>query len=79
MTMKEVVRRKVAAGEFKAKCLALLDEVELQHQHFVVTKRGRPVAQVIPLPVSAKTSLIGTVVYEQDLLSPVDVKWDAGR
>ncbi len=68
----------VPAGEFKAKCLALLDEVERKNRRFVVTKRGRPVAQVIPL-ASNRGSLLGTVLYEEDLLAPVDAVWEATR
>ena len=38
--------RVIAATEFKAKCLALLDEIEEQGGTITVTKRGRPVATV---------------------------------
>lgn len=67
----------VAAGEFKAKCLALFDEVERRRRTFVVTKRGRPVARVVPLPRPASSTLRGSLVHEEDLLAPVDVEWDA--
>ncbi len=40
--------RLVSATEFKAKCLALLDEVEEHGDTITVTKRGRPVATVVP-------------------------------
>jgi prevent-host-death family protein len=40
----------IGAAKFKAGCLALLDEVEAKRQPIVVTKNGRPVAQVIPMP-----------------------------
>lgn len=76
MTMK-VKDRLVPAGEFKAKCLALFDEVETQGRSFVVTKRGRPVARIVPLPTGKPSSLRGTLLYEQDLLAPVEVEWDA--
>ena len=33
------------AGEFKAKCLALLDEVSITGEELIVTKRGKPVAK----------------------------------
>lgn len=39
--------RLVPAGEFKAKCLAIFDEVETHRRSFVVTKRGRPVARIV--------------------------------
>ncbi len=77
MTMK-AKERPVPAGEFKAKCLALFDEVETRGRSFVITKRGRPVARVVPLPSEAKTleALKGTLLYEDDLLEPVEVDWD---
>ncbi len=41
--------REIAAGEFKAKCLGLLDEVQTSGQEIVVTKYGKPVAKVVPV------------------------------
>ena len=38
--------RRIAAGEFKAKCLAILDEVNATGEPVLVTKRGKPVARV---------------------------------
>jgi prevent-host-death family protein len=38
----------ISASEFKAKCLHLLDEVQRTGQELVVSKRGRPVARVVP-------------------------------
>ena len=75
MTMKKINERRVPAGEFKAKCLALFDEVEERRHTFVVTKRGRPVARIVPLPSNKPGSLRGSLVYEEDLLAPVNVKW----
>ena len=39
----------IPAGLFKQGCLALLDEVAEQNLELVVTKRGRPVARVVPI------------------------------
>lgn len=39
----------MAAGEFKAKCLAVMDEVEAKREAVVITKRGRPVARLVPI------------------------------
>jgi len=49
----------LAASEFKAKCLRLLDQVEETGDTLVITKRGRPVAMVIPVS-SPKRSLRGS-------------------
>ena len=39
----------INAAEFKAKCLKLIDEVAATHQPLVITKRGKPVARVLPI------------------------------
>lgn len=76
MTMKRQPR-KVGAGEFKAKCLALLDEVSETGRHVLVTKRGRPVAEVVP--VEETPSLEGSIVAEGDLISPIEESWTIER
>jgi prevent-host-death family protein len=84
MTMKRSAARKpptervVAAADFKAKCLALFDEVE-RGGTFIVTKRGRPVARVVPLPTGGSSSLRGSLLHDEDILAPVDMEWEAHR
>jgi prevent-host-death family protein len=39
----------MAAGAFKAKCLAVMDEVKAKRVTVVITKRGEPVAKLIPV------------------------------
>jgi prevent-host-death family protein len=78
------VPKTIPAGEFKAKCLALIDEVSQSRVPLVVTKRGTPIAQVVPLgPVEAQRvpSLLGSVRYasEDDLLAPIAVAWNAEK
>lgn len=72
-------KRVVPAGEFKQGCLALLDEVESQHIEIVITKRGRPVARLVPMLSGAEreaeilAGLRGSVkmrVSERELLRP---------
>ncbi|GAC1638717.1 MAG: type II toxin-antitoxin system Phd/YefM family antitoxin [Candidatus Acidiferrum sp.] len=41
--------RTMAAGKFKAQCLAVMDEVQKKRQTVVITKRGKPVAKLIPV------------------------------
>ncbi len=77
MTMPPSKVKEIPAGEFKAKCLALLDEVEAHRSSFVVTKRGRPVARVVPVPPQGPRALVGSVLHEEDLLAPVGAKWNA--
>ena len=71
----------ISASQFKARCLALLDEVAASGVPLVVTKRGKPVAKLVALEETAPPSLLGSVRYdrEEDLLAPVDERWDADR
>ncbi len=69
----------VAAGEFKAKCLKLIDEVAETRKPLVITKRGKPVAEVIPIRLQGDLvgSMRGSVLWEGDIISPIDVEWEA--
>jgi prevent-host-death family protein len=51
--------KKIAAGEFKAKCLAILDEVNRTGQEVIVTKRGKAVAKLVPFQEMSVDSLFG--------------------
>lgn len=67
--------RTVRASEFKAKCLAILDEVERTGESVVILKRGRPVACLVPPAVGEEKypqrSLKGTVEILGDILEPI--------
>ena len=49
----------IPAGHFKAHCLALLDKVARTRQPLIVTKRGKPVAKVVPTELGAPGDLLG--------------------
>jgi prevent-host-death family protein len=50
MTMdKESQMKKIAAGSFKAHCLAIMDEVQSKRETVLITKHGKPVAKLVPV------------------------------
>jgi antitoxin (DNA-binding transcriptional repressor) of toxin-antitoxin stability system len=59
----------------------LLDEVAASGVPLVVTKRGEPIARLVPFDDKAPLSLLGSVRYEseEDLLAPIGERWDADR
>jgi prevent-host-death family protein len=76
--------RVIGATEFKAKCLALLDEVHEQGGTITVTKRGLPVATVSaakkPAWRSPKDLLAGTLEITGDIVNfDTSDLWDALR
>lgn len=69
--------REIAAARFKEQCLALLDQVD--EDGIVITKRGRPVAKLLPIRAECSTllgSLRGKLKIRGDLLS-TGTKWNA--
>ncbi len=72
--------RTIKASEFKAKCLKLMDQVAETGETLVITKNGRPVAQLGPV-VSKPATLFGThkgqIRIIGDIISPIDVEWEA--
>ena len=71
--------RQIPAGVFKARCLGLLDEVEQQRKEIVITKRGRPVARLVPVsdqPAVVFGRLKGSGRIVGDIFSTGDA-WDA--
>jgi prevent-host-death family protein len=72
--------RMIKASEFKAKCLALLDEVGRTGEPLVITKNGKPVAELVPHKPK-KCELIGILKGRGeilgDIISPIDVEWEA--
>lgn len=74
--------RTIPAGEFKAKCLKLLDEVAESGETVVITKRGKPVARLAPVVKRPAKKLIGfaegQVQILGDIISPLDdIEWEA--
>ena len=71
----------IGAGDFKAKCLKLLDEVANKREPLVITKHGKAVAKLVPMPLDTQLfgALAGSVHQEGDIVSPLDNDWDACR
>ena len=69
----------IGAGDFKAKCLQLLDEVAARREPLVITKRGKPVARLVPIAPELPLfgAMAGSVLEEVDIVSPLDTHWDA--
>jgi prevent-host-death family protein len=61
-----------SVSEFKSKCLAVLQDVDQQKKRVVITKRGKPIAEVIPYePGGEEIPLKDTVIFMGDIISPV--------
>jgi prevent-host-death family protein len=68
----------IPAGEFKAKCLKLMEETKQKHTSFVITKHGKPIAKLIPFEEESFQPfgcLKGTVAIQEEIISPIDTHW----
>ncbi|MFA4943434.1 MAG: type II toxin-antitoxin system Phd/YefM family antitoxin [Lentisphaeria bacterium] len=72
----------MAITDFKAHALQVLAEVAEHKEAVLVTKHGRPLAEVVPYTESrpAAGRLAEALVFEKDIVSPLGAgMWDAGR
>jgi prevent-host-death family protein len=82
MTRYNQAMKTVAAADFKARCLTLMDDVQSTREHIVITKRGKPVAKLVPMNVGKREflgRLEGIIEIVGDIESPVVPleDWDA--
>ena len=72
--------RNIKASEFKAKCLALMDEVARTGTSVVITKNGKPVAELVPH--RPRTQIARGILKDElfitgDIIGPIDAEWNA--
>jgi prevent-host-death family protein len=66
--------RTIPAGRFKAECLKIMDEVKARREPVLVTKKGKPVARLVPVdeaPRDVFGCLAGELEISGDILAPV--------
>ena len=70
----------MSAAEFKTNCLRVLDEVAESRSGVVVTKRGKPVARLVPMvdrPARIVGALKAEIEIRGDIISPLGIRWEA--
>jgi prevent-host-death family protein len=69
-----------AISDFKAHALQILGQVAETKEHVVITKRGKPLAEVVPFSTRKPSpgKLSEALLYEEDIVSPLGEEiWDA--
>jgi len=78
-----MVMKEIAISEFKAKCLALLDQVQKTKKPILITRFGKPIAEVVPHAPVASTDWMGsmkdTMKIVGDIVAPAseESEWEA--
>jgi prevent-host-death family protein len=74
------MRREISASQFKARCLGLLDEVAQGGDVLVITKNGKPVAELHPCRDERRNSPFGLhrdTELIRDVMAPLEEPWNA--
>jgi prevent-host-death family protein len=71
----------LSVSKFKATCLAVLEDVKKNKKTVLITKHGKPIAEIVPYEGTPKPlPLKETVQFVGDIVSPVaENDWEAGR
>jgi prevent-host-death family protein len=71
----------ISAGDFKARCLKLMDEVALTRRPLVITKYGKAVARIVPMEPVASVfgGMSGTGEVTGDIVNSDGDEWNAER
>lgn len=64
-------------AECKARLSGLVRRVEQGRETLVVTKRGRPVAKIVPVVADRRRSLKGSLTFHGDIVAPLNEPWEA--
>lgn len=73
----------IPAGEFKAKCLHIMDIVNSSQQTIIITKYGKPVAKLVPIETYKNKKqrlfgkLTGSIQTNVDLTQSIEELWSA--
>lgn len=72
------MKKTVSITEFKSKCLSYMRDVDKKGVHLVITKHGKSIAEVQPVlnERSGQNPLKGSVLKQDDILSPIDTDWE---
>lgn len=63
--------RRIAAGEFKTRCLSLMENVRATRESLIITKRGKPVAKLVPAD-DVKDDFIGRLEGEFRVVGDIE-------
>jgi len=63
--------KQMPAGEFKARCLSVMDDVNATGEPVLITKRGVPVAKIVPVS-SKKQDLFGFMAGRFEIVGDIE-------
>lgn len=71
--------KEVPISEFKAKCLSLIDEMQKTRQPLRITRRGKPIAEVVPSTPKQEGNWLGFMKGRGEILGDISPASDPGK
>lgn len=71
---------RMAAGQFKTRCLQLMEDVQREKKQIIITKRGKPVAKLVPVDEQSQSLfgyMQGSITSVGNIIDPVEADWEA--
>ena len=73
----------MAISQFKTHALKIIDQIAHDHEPMIITKRGKPVARILPYEdreqVAEHGQLSDTLLFEEDIITPLgEEMWEVG-
>jgi prevent-host-death family protein len=65
-------QKQIAAAEFKAKCLQIMDHVASAGQPVVVTKRGKPIVRIVPIEEALPDNVFGCLADQFEIVGDIE-------
>lgn len=76
-----IYHHQIQVSEFKAKCLQIMNNVHEQQISIIITKRGKPIAKLVPIEDPDRSDIFGcmagSITINDDIISPIEDEWDA--
>jgi len=66
-------KKQIAAAEFKAKCLQVMDQVAKGGRAVVVTKRGKPLVRIVPVEEPKEADIFGCLADRYEIVGDIEV------
>lgn len=73
----------ISIEKFQTTCLKLVDDIQKYHNEIIITKSGKPIAKLMPIPIvdeQSEKSLFGymkdSVLIHEDISEPIGENWE---
>ena len=71
--------RYIEAEQLQQQAVSVVDELATSGETLTILRHGKAVARLVPLTTDPRRRLCGSIIWQGDVISPIDEKWDADQ